>query len=203
MKLKKASSTGGNTNQPPVDDASFSQDPMMGGDPGMGGDPNAMGGDSNAMGGDPNMMGDDPNAMGEDPNMMGDDPNAMGGDPGMIGGDAGMDAGADGQEGAGDDTMSIINQLSDTDREAVRAYAESMLSRDEEQMDGQNDELGGEAEQPVMESVIFTKRQLNKINEEFGPNRDYLDNDDNKKPLQKKNTKTTSNNSPFNPKKFK
>ena len=123
--------------QSPMDGA-FASSGMGGIDPNtMGGmDPNAMGGmDPNTMGGmDPNAMGGDPNAMGGDPNAMGGmDPNAMGGDPNAMGGDSmmndpamGSDPAMDGQ--TDDSTMSIINQLSDEDREAVRAYAESMLN---------------------------------------------------------------------------
>ena len=155
--------------QQPMDDASFQQDQSM-----MGGDPNAMGMDPNMAGGDPNAMGGDPNAMGMDPNMAGGDPNAMGGD----------------QSGEGsDDTMSIINQLSDTDKEAVRSYAKSMLSRDETQ---QTDA----GEQPMMESVVFTKKQLNKIQENFGPSQDELMKKNNRKGLPKKISKSGS--SPFN-----
>ena len=171
----------------------------MGGDPGMMGDPNAMGGDPNAMGVDPGMTGDDPNAMGEDPNEMGEDPNAIGEDPNEMGG-----------EGAGDDTMSIINQLSDTDREAVRADAESMLNRDETQGEGGGEPADGGDDlpidangQPMMEKVIFTKNQLRMINEELGLNSQLKDNSDDKKPLQKKTTNTTSKKSPFNPPRFK
>ena len=52
-----------------------------------------------------------------------------------------MDGGApEGDMGGGmegdDSTMGIINQLSPKDREAVRAYAESMLTRDEAQNGG-------------------------------------------------------------------
>ena len=198
LKLNNASSNSGNQ-QPPMDDASLSPDQGMmndpnaiGSDQGMMDDPNAMGGDPNAIGEDPNAMGEDPNAIGEDPNAMGEDPNAMGG------------------EGIGDDTMSIINQLSDSDREAVRAYAESMLSRDETQ-----GEVGGEQDggddlpidangQPMMENVIFTKNQLKMINEELGLNSQLKNKDDDgKKPLQKKTSNTTSKKSPFNPPRFK
>ena len=85
-----------------------------------------MDGASPAPSGDP-MMGGDPMA-GEQPPMDGQDP-AVGGDPMMndpaMGGGPAMDGQTD------DSTMSIINQLSDEDREAVRAYAESMLSKSE------------------------------------------------------------------------
>ena len=186
LKLNNASSNSG-SQEPPMDDASLSPDQ------GIMGDPNAMGGGPNAMGGDPGMMGDDQNAMGEDPNAMGEDPNAMGG------------------EGTGDDTMSIINQLSDTDREAVRAYAESMLNRDETQGEGGGEPADGGDDlpidangQPMMEKVIFTKNQLRMINEELGLNSQPKDKDEkNQKPLQKKTSNTTSKKSPFNPPRFK
>ena len=182
LKLNNASSTGGNMQQPPMDDASFSQNQsMMGGDPNaMGGDPSMMGGDPNAMGGDQSMMGGDQNAMGGDPSMMGGDPNAMGSDPNMMG---------DSSEAGSDDTMSIINQLSDEDREAVRSYAESMLNNG-----GEQQEDGGA--QPMMEQVIFTKKQLNKLQENFGPSQDELMKKNDRKELPKKNSK--SKNSPFN-----
>ena len=151
----------------PMDGASPAPagDPMMGGDP-MAGEQPPMDGQDPAMGGDPMaggeapMDGQDP-AMGGDP-MMGDP--AMGGDP-MAGGEAPMEG------GEGDDsTMSIINQLSDEDREAVRAYAESMLNKSEGEQEAPAGEdpmmgdpaMGGE-QPPMMESFIFTKKQLNKI----------------------------------------
>ena len=160
--------------QQPMDDASFQQDTSM-----TGGDPNAMGMDPNMAGGGPNAIGDDPNAMGGDPNTMGDDPNAMGGDPNADGGDG------------SDDTTSIINQLSDTDKEAVRSYAKSMLNKSDSQQ-----ENGDAGNQPMMESVIFTKKQLNKIQENFGPSQDELMKKNDRKGLPKKISKSGS--SPFN-----
>lgn len=160
--------------QQPMDDASFQQDPNM-----IGGDPNAIGMDPNAMGGDPNAMGEDPNAMGGGPNATGEDPNAMGGDPSADGGDG------------SDDTTSIINQLSDTDKEAVRSYAKSMLNKSDSQQ-----ENGDAGNQPMMESVVFTKKQLNKIQENFGPSQDELMKKNDRKGLPKKISKSGS--SPFN-----
>lgn len=136
-------------------------------------------------------MGGEDSTMGEDPSMGNEEPTDNGGMP---------------QEGD-DSTMSIINQLSPDDKEAVRNYAESMLTRDETQnnpngemsedpmMDGSND---GQ----MMESVIFTKRQINKICENF--NQKNNDDDENleNKPLGKKKGKTVSKNSPFNNPKF-
>lgn len=167
--------------QQPMDDASFQQDQnMIGGDPNaMGMDPNAMYGDPNAMGMDQNMAGGGPNDMGEDPNAMGGDPNAMGGDPNADGGDG------------SDDTTSIINQLSDTDKEAVRSYAKSMLNKSDSQQ-----ENGDAGNQPMMESVVFTKKQLNKIQENFGPSQDELMKKNDRKGLPKKISKSGS--SPFN-----
>ena len=141
----------------------------MGEDPMMGGNP--------AMGGDP--------AMGSDPAMDGEDP-MMGGDPAM-------------GDNADDSTVSIINQLSPEDKEAVRAYAESMLNRAENPTAG-SDSMGGE-EPPMMESVIFTKKQLKTLTESFiGDNKET---EDDKKQLNPKKAQNVSKKSPFNSPKFK
>lgn len=134
------------------------------------------------MGGDPSMGGEEP--MGGDPAMGGEDPMMNGEDPAM--------------GGEGDDsTTSIINQLSPEDKEAVRAYAESMLNKTENQA-GENEEPM-ESEPPMMESVIFTKKQLKAINESF---RDSEETRDDKTKLNKKKSQTVSNKSPFNSPKF-
>lgn len=166
-------------------------------------DPNAMGGDP-SMGGDP--MGGVPmdgSSMGSDPSMGGapmDDP-SMGGAP-MD--DPSMEDGGDDD----DSTVAIINQLSDTDREAVRAYAESMLNRDETQNNNEDEVPPMDASMgqdnsgaPMMETVIFTKKQLRKINENFGPTADELNKDE--KPLEKKKSKQVTSKSPFSAPKFK
>ena len=133
---------------------------------------------------DPNMMGGDPN-MEMDPNMMGGDPN-MGADPNAMGGQN-----PEGEES--DDTASIINKLSDADKEAVRSYAESMLSRDEAQ--------NGETQDQMMEQVIFSKKQLNMIKENFGPSQDELMKKNDRKELPKKQSSKIKN-SPFSSPKF-
>lgn len=183
-------------------------DPMAG-DPAAGGDP--MGGTT----GDP-MAGDPMGGSTGDP-MGGTDGNGqldpdMGGDP--MGGEPPMDGG----EGEGDDsTMSIIDQLSPEDREAVRSYAESMLSRDEAKggMEGGPDDMGGEppmdggpdmgpdqgGQPPMMEQVVFTKGQLRKLNEAL--NIVEPEKDDNDKGLEKKKGKSVNKKSPFNSPKFK
>ncbi len=148
---------------------------MMGGDQSMmGGDPSMMGGDQSIVGGQ-NAMDGDPSMMGVDPSM-GSSPNAIGGDQNAM--------------GNSDDTTSIINQLSDEDKEAVRSYAKSMLKKGE----GEQQEAGDE--QQMMEQVIFTKKQLNKIQENFGPSQDELMKKNDKKELPRKISK--SGNSPFN-----
>ena len=91
--------------------------------------------------------------------------------------------------------MSIINQLSDEDREAVRAYAESMLDTHNEQEPA--------PEEPMMESVMFTKKQLNKLFENFGPTEDEIQRNKKNKPLNQKKERTVSSKSPFNAPKFK
>lgn len=119
--------------------------------------------------------------------------------PDMMGGNEPMgnepmpDAPAEGD----DSTMSIINQLSDTDKKAVRAYAESMLSREEDK----NNE-GGDNEPPMggempTEGRCYTKNELNEV---FG-----LDNLSVKKdePKTDKRKDNTVKNSPFNSPKFK
>ena len=64
------------------------------------------------------------------------------------------------EEGMGDSTMDIINQLSPDDREAVRAYAESMLSRDETKT---GDNTAAPQEPDVMMEI--TKGRLKKVQE--------------------------------------
>ena len=80
------------------------------------------------------MAGTDPNAMGGDPMAAGADPAAAGDEEFAPMGDAAdvpEDAPVEGEpEGKGDSTEDIISQLSQDDREAVRAYAQSMLNRD-------------------------------------------------------------------------
>ena len=145
--------------------------------------------------------------MGQD--MMGAEP--MGGQPmgnsetPMDGQDMPMDqppvdSGEMGAAPAGDDsTESIISQLSDPDDvEAVRNFALYYL--DKEKNGG--DQIG--EEQPMMENVVFTKKQLKKIHEDFQINNDdELKHRKNKeKGLQRKRTNNTSKNSPFNSPKF-
>ncbi len=114
---------------------------------------------------------------------------AMGGDPAT-------------EDGGDDSTISIINQLSPADKEAVRAYAESMLSRSESNNENGTDMADGSMEEgPMMESVVFTKKQLKKINESFRSTNNKED--DTKTILNKKKSQTVSKKSPFNSPEFK
>ena len=185
-------------------------DPMAGDT--MGGDTMGGGSTGDPMANDPSMGGD---PMGGDVPPDGDgmlDPD-MGGDP--MGSDADMEGGEEGD----DSTMSIINQLSPEDREAVRSYAESMLSRDESQggPEGGPDDMGGEeppmdggpdmgpdqggGQPPMMERVVFTKKQLRKLNEAL--NIIEPEKEDKNKGLEKKKGKSVNRKSPFNSPKFK
>ena len=139
-------------------------------------DPNTMGDGSEMMGNDSEMMGNDSQMMGNDSEMMGNDSEMMGNDSEMM----------------GDDKLSeLVGQLSDKDREAVEAYAESLLSKDETN----NEETPDNNQMPMNETVIFKKEQLNKIFENFGATNDVLD----KKPKQLSNKKRNApSNSPFN-----
>ena len=131
------------------------------------------------------------NEMPEDPNMMG----GMGNDMPMDG-----EAPMDNNEMGGDETMDIINQLSPKDKEAVKSYAESLISKDESDDNAEEaqDVLaqdGLNMEAPMNETFIFRKKQLNKLMENFGPTETELEKD--KKPnLVKKQKKTKK--TPFN-----
>lgn len=102
-------------------------------------------------------------------------------------------------EGNDDSTMSIINQLSDEDRESVRAYAESMLDKNGGTEENEPEIPDTEEEMPqenFQESRRFTKKQLK---EEFGPKT----NSENESPLNQNKKRTeVRNGNPFNPPKF-
>lgn len=183
-----------------------------------------MGSDQNTMGAEPTgntidggqEMGSDPmnggQDIGGDPmnggQEIGDDQNDMDGGP-MNEPDMGSDS-----EDGDDSTMSIINKLTDADREAVRAYAESMLNREEtsgddemnigdDEMNIGDDENNSDQGEQMMEQFLFTKGQVLSLNEKLGAKK-TAGLDDDSKPLNKKNTsKTVSAKSPFSPKKFK
>jgi hypothetical protein len=207
LKLKKKEVPSNNQKNDEFDGAPYpennspmgNEDPMMGDDQEMGnegqmmGDPKGNGGPD--MDGDP-MMGDGQNMDNEDP-MMGDDQNMDNEDP-MMGDDQNMDNEdpmmGDGQDMGGDEsgnddsddsTISIIKQLSPRDKEAVRAYAKSMLNNSNE-------------DNNISESFIFTKKQLSEIMENFNDTEEK----ENENMRLKNNKPTVSKKSPFNSPKF-
>ena len=119
-------------------------------------------------GGDPNAMGGDP-GMGEDPGLGGMGDPVADGNPNDMGGE---DMPMSDQDEGSDSTMDIINQLSPTDREAVRSYAESMLSRDETSGGMEPEQAPEAAPQDQNIMMEITKGRLikaqKKINEMFG-----------------------------------
>ena len=151
-----------------------------------------------------------PDPMGADPNIgagignMAEDPNAgmpAEGDPGMEGDEIGIEGSE--AEGGDDSTASIIDQLSDDDKEAVRNYAKSLLNRDEanaggEALPGMEEPAPSpdQAGQSVMMEI--TKGRLKKVqqhlSETFRSNDDDKDETDRK---QKKVKKNVGKKSPF------
>lgn len=131
------------------------------------------------------------NEMPEDPNMMGGMENEM---------PMGDETPMDNSEMGDDETMDIINQLSPKDKEAVKSYAESLISKDEssdntEETQDAPVQDGLNMEAPMNETFIFRKKHLNKLMENFGPTETELEKD--KKPnLVKKQKKTKK--TPFN-----
>lgn len=153
--------------------------------------------DMTANAGAPDPMGADPN-MGAGIGNMAEDPNAgmPAEDPGMEGGDIGAEG-----EGGDDSTASIIDQLSDDDKEAVRNYAKSLLNRDEAnagETPGMEEPAPApdQAGQGVMMEI--TKGRLKKVqqrlSETFRAQDDEKDETDRK---QKKVKKPVGKKSPF------
>lgn len=155
--------------------------------------------------------GEAPEPLGTDPNIgagvgnMANDPNAgmpADGDPGMEGGEMGMEGGE--TEGGDDSTTSIIDQLSDDDKEAVRNYAKSLLNRDEANAGGKAtpgmEEPAAPAPDQAGQGVMMeiTKGRLKKVqqhlSETFRSNDDDKDESDRK---QKKVKKNVGKKSPF------
>ena len=150
-----------------------------------------------------------PDPMGADPEIgagignMAEDPNAgmPTEDPGMEGDDMGMGGGE--TEGGDDSTTSIIDQLSDDDKEAVRNYAKSLLNRDE----AQPEDIAGTEEpapaptpdqggQGVMMEI--TKGRLKKVQQKlYETFRSQEEDEDETDRKQKKVKKNVGKKSPF------
>lgn len=153
---------------------------------------------------DPNMGGNPPmpgTSMGNDPNMMGSDPGmdaSMGADT-MAGDGNPNKAKEDIQKNIGKGCADFRNYQGQ-DKEELGKWVEGMLdSIDDESSDagiGEDSEMPPmDNQMPQMESVIFTKKQLDKINEEFGI--DNMSKKDDIVKNQQKTKKNINNNSPF------
>ena len=150
------------------------------------------GGNFDPMTADPNIgagignMAEDPNAgmEGEDPAMDDVDPN--------LGSDA---------EGNDDSTAGIIDQLSDEDKEAVRNYAKSLLSRDETEMPGAEPGMEEPAPAPGQEQGVMmeiTKGRLKKVQQKLSETfRGNYDDKDETERKQKKVNKDFRKKTPF------
>lgn len=161
------------------------------------------GADMTANAGAPDPMGADPN-IGAGIGNMAEDPSAgmpAEDDPAMEGGDMGMEGGE--AEGGDDSTASIIDQLSDEDKEAVRNYAKSLLNRDEAnpgEMPGMEEPASAPAPDQSGQGVMMeiTKGRLKKVqrrlHETFRSQEDDKDETDRK---QKKVKKNVGKKSPF------
>ena len=98
-----------------------------------------------------------------------------------------------------DSTISIVNQLSPDDKEAVRSYAESLLKRSEPSQEEQQED----ERQPMMETMTIKKGDMETLLETIVPSQDELFmTSDKNKPLNKKAKKNISSNSPFSAPKF-
>jgi hypothetical protein len=152
------------------------------------------------------MSGDGFDPMGADPNIgagignMAEDPNAgmSADDPGMeSGAEAGMEdpaIGGGAEGGIGDDsTASIIDQLSDEDKEAVRNYAESLLNRDEAAPEGdmtgtEEPAAPGQAQGGVMMEI--SKGRLKKVQQRLSET--FRDNSDEKNETERRQKKVNN-----------
>lgn len=160
------------------------------------------GADMTANAGAPDPMGADPN-IGAGVGNVANDPNAgmPTEDPGMEDAGMGMEGGE--AEGGDDSTASIIDQLSDDDKEAVRNYAKSLLNRDEANADGEA-MPGMEEPAPAPDQsgqgvmMEITKGRLKKVQQHLSET--FRSNDGNKDETdrrQKKVKKNVGKKSPF------
>lgn len=154
------------------------------------------------------MAGGNFDPMGADPEMgagignMAEDPNAGApaeGDPGMEDVDPNLGSDAEGND---DSTAGIIDQLSDEDKEAVRNYAKSLLSRDEEQpMADTGMEEPAAAPAPGQEQGVMmeiTKGRLKKVQQKLSETfRGNYDDKDETERKQKKVSKDFRKKTPF------
>ena len=146
----------------------------------------------NAMAGP--MAGGDPSMGGEDPSI------GMGQGVGEEMPEDGMDDSNMNEKVK--EITDISNELDEKGQETILKYARSVKDNSNSEKDSSGPEMGNEEPQMPMESVVFTKGQLKRINENFGVGMD--DEKDDKK-LTKRTDKTINKvkSSPFNSPRFK
>ena len=151
---------------------------------------------------DPNAMAMDPNAGMMDP-MAGGDPNAMPEDP-----MAGADPAAGGEEGIdGMDVQGLYDSLPNEDKDAAEGYLKYLKRKNEEGGVEGGEPMAGPnampadpmAQQPMMESVVFSKKQLKQIQEQIGTSGEK---EPEEKPLSSKKNQKFNSKSPFGSKRF-
>ena len=100
----------------------------------------------------------------------------------------------------------ISNELDEKGQETILKYARSVKDNSNSGKDSSEPEMGNEEPQMPMESVVFTKGQLKRINESFGVGMDdEKDDEKDDKKLTKRTDKTINKvkSSPFNSPRFK
>lgn len=150
-----------------------------------------------------------------DPSMGGDamaDPMMAGGDPSMgMGQGVGDEIPEDGMDDSNmnekvKEITDISNELDEKGQETILKYARSVKDNSNSVQDSSEPEMepemGNEGPQMPMESVIFTKGQLKRINENLGAG---MDDEKDAKKLTKRTDKTINKvkSSPFNSPRFK
>ena len=120
-----------------------------------------------------------------------------------------MDNMGDNEEASGKvkEIMDTANQISEKDQDTLLAYARSLKDASEE-AGVNNDEMSSEppmgapmggGETPMQESVVFTKKQLRTINENFGEMNGELDRDKKLGHTTKMKSDKNKEVSPFDP----
>lgn len=157
---------------------------------------------------DADISGNGFDPMGADPNLgagignMAEDPNAgMPAEDPMAGED--MNVGSE-AEGDDDSTASIIDQLSDDDKEAVRNYAKSLLNRDETTgpedagMGMEEPEMAAQSQAQPGVMMEISKGRLKKVQKALQEKfRDNDSDDDETERKQEKVRKNHGKKSPF------
>ena len=128
-----------------------------------------------------------------------------GGAPGfgdVPGGETDMGMGPEPEaDGSGNNEMDdIFNQLSIEDQAAVLKYAKSHLEDGNEYKEGEQGGQEDMGQQPMFESAIFTKEQLDRIHESIRPSKDERGGDKGLAPQKKR---SVGGKSPFNAPNFK